>query len=187
MSSDPSETAQPRFGHRHCRYCGGLTETRDPTGTHLRCTDCGRELYVNAKPCAETLIIGDRGVLLLRRTIEPFHGYWDIPGGFLEEDELPEDGARREALEEAELAVEIHGLIGMTLDDYPGEEKLTVLTISYLAEPLGEPRAGDETGEVGWFAEDAIPEKLAFGHARETIREAFALRRSHRLFSSSSG
>ena len=177
MTVEDGGSGRPRFGHRHCRYCGGLTETRDPTGTHLRCTECGRDLYVNAKPCAETLIIGEQGLLLLRRTIEPFYGYWDIPGGFLEEDELPEDGARREAREEAELAVEISGLIGMTLDDYPGEEKLTVLTISYLAEPRGEPSAGDETGEVGWFAEDAIPEKLAFGHARETIREAFALRK----------
>lgn len=168
---------KPRRGHRHCRFCGGLTETRNEAGTHLRCTDCGRELYVNSKPCAETVIIREDGrVLLLRRTIEPFYGYWDIPGGFLEEDELPEEGARREAREEAELEVELRGLIGMTLDSYPGEERLTVLTISYLAEPRGEPRAGDETGEVGFFAEDEIPEKLAFGHARETIRKAFALR-----------
>ena len=65
----------------------------------------------------------------------------------------------------------------MTLDDYPGQEKLTVLTVSYLAEPLGEPLPGDETGEVRYFAEDEIPADLAFGHARETIREAFALRR----------
>ena len=69
------------------------------------------------------------------------------------------------------------GLIGITLDDYPGQEKLTVLTVSYLAAPLGEPRPGDETGEVRYFAEDEIPENLAFGHARETIREAFALLR----------
>ncbi len=165
----------PRFGHQFCRFCGGSTKALNPVGTHMRCTDCDRDLYVNSKPCAETVIIRDGRALLLRRTIEPYHGYWDIPGGYLEEGELPEAGAIREAREEANLDVELKGLIGMTLDDYPGQEKLTVLTVSYLAEPLGEPRPGDETGEVRYFTEDEIPENLAFGHARETIREAFAL------------
>ena len=172
-----SSSSAPRFGHQFCRFCGGPTEALYPTGTHLRCIDCGRDLYINSKPCAETVIIRDGRVLLLRRTIEPYDGYWDIPGGYLEEDELPEAGAIREAREEANLDVELKGLIGMTLDDYPGQEKLTVLTVSYLAEPLGEPRPGDETGEVRYFAEDEIPNNLAFGHARETIREAFALLR----------
>ena len=90
---------------------------------------------------------------------------------------MPEAGAVREALEEASLHVELKGLIGVTLDDYPGEEKLTVLTFSYLAEPRGEPRPGHESAAVRFFAEDEVPEKLAFGHARDTIREAFALRR----------
>lgn len=174
MSTGPA----PRFGHQFCRFCGAKTALQPGRpDTHLKCTGCGRDLYVNSKPCAETVIIRDSQVLLLRRTIEPFYGYWDIPGGFLEEDELPEAGAIREAHEEANLAVELKGLIGMTLDDYPGEEKLTVLTISFLAEPLGEPRPGDETEAVHFFSEDEIPEELAFGHARETIREAFALRR----------
>ena len=169
--------ARGRFGQGFCRFCGGPTEALNVAGTHLRCTDCGRDLYANSKPCAETVIIRDGRVLLLRRTIEPFFGYWDIPGGFLEEDELPEAAAIREAREEADLDVELQGLIGMTLDDYPGEEKLTVLTVSYLAEPLGEARPGDETSDVRFFVEDEIPEQLAFGHARDTIREAFALRR----------
>ena len=166
----------PRFGHEFCRFCGArtLVQPRHPD-THLVCSGCKREIYVNSKPCAETVIIQDGHVLLVRRNIDPFRGYWDIPGGFLEEAELPDVGAIREAREETNLEVDLLGMIGMSLDTYPGEEKLIVLTISYLAEPLGNPKAGHEAEEICYFAEQDIPERLAFGHARETIQKAFVL------------
>ena len=166
----------PRFGYEFCRFCGARTLVQPGRpDTHLVCGGCKREIYVHSKPCAETVIIQDGHVLLVRRNIDPFRGYWDIPGGFLEEAELPDAGAIREAREETNLEVDLLGMVGMSLDNYPGEEKLVVLTISYLAEPLGNPKAGHEAEEVCYFAEQNIPERLAFGHARETIQKAFAL------------
>jgi len=42
-------------------------------------------------------------LLLVKRGVEPYKGCWDIPGGFLEAGEHPEDGAVREGQEETGL------------------------------------------------------------------------------------
>ena len=79
----------------YCPRCGAplivrLIETEDRP--RLMC-DRGHILYVNPK-----LVVGvipeRRGrVLLLRRAIEPRHGFWTYPGGFMEIDETAEENA----------------------------------------------------------------------------------------------
>ena len=135
----------------------------------LECERCRRPEYLNSKPCAEALVVRDGSVLLVKRNIEPFRGYWDIPGGFLEDGEQPEDGVRREVLEEAGLDVRVLSLLGVYGEAYPGPEKINTLTFTYIAEPLGEPKALDESEEVRFFPADRIPERLAFDHARRAI------------------
>ncbi|HUX86741.1 MAG TPA: hypothetical protein VMW65_07040, partial [Chloroflexota bacterium] len=44
------------------------------------CQTCGTTHYHNSKPAVEALILLDGQVLLAERAIEPFKGYWDIPG-----------------------------------------------------------------------------------------------------------
>ena len=46
-------------------------------------------------------------ILLLRRSINEtsFHGMWELPGGKLEEDELPEETAHNETTEETGLGI----------------------------------------------------------------------------------
>ncbi len=137
----------------------------------LRCGACDRRDYLNSKPCAEVIVSTGGEILLLKRSIEPFLGYWDIPGGFLEDGEHPEDGARRELLEEAGIEIDIAGLIGIYVDEYPGEEKLHTVTFSYAGAPRGEPYPYDEADEVRYFPADRIPENLAFDHARHSIED----------------
>ena len=43
---------------------------------------------------------GDK-ILLCRRAIEPRHGYWTLPAGFMENGESTGEGATRETIEEA--------------------------------------------------------------------------------------
>jgi DNA-directed RNA polymerase subunit RPC12/RpoP len=83
---------------RFCVRCGTKL-VRRKIEKRLRpvCPNCGHIAFRNAKP-AVGLLIERKGVLLLvRRARAPFEGYWDIPGGFLEEDEDAHTGARREA------------------------------------------------------------------------------------------
>ena len=147
---------------RFCPACGGELALRQLVAhepARQVCTRCARVQYRNAKPCAEVLVIRDGRVLLVRRAFAPGQGKWDIPGGFLEADEHPEAGARRELREETGLAITITGLLGIYLDGYFYDEPNgdTTLNLCYLATADGEPQAGDDAAAVGWFAPDELP------------------------------
>src|SRR5690242_8403770 len=48
----------------------------------------------------------DGKILLMKRASGAMSGQWFLPGGAVERDELPEDGARRELLEESGLEID---------------------------------------------------------------------------------
>lgn len=128
------------------------------------CPTCGRIHWRNAKPCAGTLIVRNGKVLLIRRTIEPFKGYWDIPGGFCEADEHPTQTAIREAHEETGLEIELTGLLGLWMDQYAGN---STLNIYYLARPLTRIlQVGDDANGAAWFAPKALPRRIAFENGK---------------------
>ena len=65
------------------------------------------------------VVVGD-GVLLTKRTsrLRAHPGQWALPGGRLDGDEKPQDGARRELHEELGVDVGDDVVLGL-LDDYP--------------------------------------------------------------------
>ncbi|HMA34170.1 MAG TPA: NUDIX domain-containing protein [Chloroflexia bacterium] len=136
------------------------------------CTNpsCGRVHYRNAKPCAGALIEQDGAVLLVRRNIEPFSGYWDIPGGYLQEWEHPADGARREVQEETGLEVELTRLLGIFVDSY-GSEGSNTFNVYYRARPVGgHLQPADDAAEARWFPPDSLPANIAFpGHIPDVL------------------
>lgn len=157
---------------RFCTECGGELVARWVAAEgreRLVCARCARVHYLNAKPCAEVLVIREGRVLLVQRAIDPGKGKWDVPGGFLEADEHPEAGAIRELKEETGLDITITGLLGIYLDRYgygdPGGGE-TTLNLCYLATATGEPHAADDAAAVGWFAPGELPgpAELEFAH-----------------------
>ena len=60
---------------------------------------------------ANTVVQRDDGVLLVRLNYGPRDGHWALPGGLLENDETPEEAARRETVEETGFTVAIDGLL----------------------------------------------------------------------------
>jgi ADP-ribose pyrophosphatase YjhB (NUDIX family) len=138
-------------------------ERRIPEGdTHERavCTTCGFVAYENPKIVAGAVVADGETVLLCRRAIEPRRGFWTLPAGFLELHETPEEGALREAFEEAQARIVLEGLLGIATIP-----RLSQVQMLYRARFDGKPAfaAGEETLELGMFGWAEIPwGELAF-------------------------
>lgn len=161
-----------------CPQCGSSFVEREMG--HRRVPVCPRCDFVhwrNPAPCAGALVIRDGKVLLVRRGIEPYKGCWDIPGGFMESNETPEQAVAREMLEETGLKIfNLRYLIALP-DTYGkhgvGEEPEYTLNIYFLAtaEP-GTAIASDDVIAAQWFAPDELPSdnEIAFVHSPKVIQ-----------------
>lgn len=102
----------------------------------------------------------------MRRAGEVYDGYWDLPGGFLDEGEHPLDAMRRELKEETGLDVEPLDFLGIWMDRYSedgsGDATLNLYWTARVAG--GEEEAADDVSELRWFEPDALPprDELAF-------------------------
>jgi 8-oxo-dGTP diphosphatase len=153
-------------GWRFCPRCAA--ELRAEPGSAV-CGACGSAYYANSEPTACALCVdGDGRLLLVRRAHAPFAGYWDLPGGFLEEGEDPLDALRRELREETGLEVEPERFLGAWTDWYtdgPRERASATLNLYWTARVLaGRPEAADDVSELRWFAPAELPARdaLAF-------------------------
>jgi len=77
------------------------------------CNRCNFVDYVNPKIVTGSVVTQGDLLLLCKRAIEPRMGFWTLPAGFMEEGESVEDGARREAREEACADIEIDRLLAV--------------------------------------------------------------------------
>ena len=122
-----------------CPICG---EAIEKVADRVECRACGYVGYANAVPGAEAVCFDDGGrVLLGRRADDPGAGLWDLPGGFLHEDELPVDGLRREVREGTGLELELLDFLGHWLEPYDGR---IVLCLAWSARASGDGRAANE-------------------------------------------
>lgn len=94
---------------KFCSHCGANVTQQIPEGDNrprFVCDSCHFIHYQNPNVVVGTIPFftndtdGVR-VLLCRRDIEPRHGYWTLPAGFLENDETSAEGAIRETVEES--------------------------------------------------------------------------------------
>ena len=131
-------------------------ERRVPDGdTHERhvCSQCNYIHYANPKIVVGSVVTHGDHILLCRRAIEPRKNFWTLPAGFLEEHETPEDGARREALEEACAEISIDALLAVYA--VPHISQVQLMYRAKLTAPKFS--AGPESLEVKLFLWDDIP------------------------------
>ena len=126
-------------------------------------------------PSVVVLARDEAGRLLLVRDAQT--GGWQTVGGGVEPDESPREAALREALEETGVAVRIESLRDVLggpqfrLRYQNGDEVGYVLSVFEASVLGGEPTPdGEETTEVGWFAET----DLAAADLTPFTRELFA-------------
>jgi ADP-ribose pyrophosphatase YjhB (NUDIX family) len=130
----------------------------------LVCPDCGHVAYENPKIIVGSVVCHAGEVLLCRRDIEPRRGFWTLPAGYLELGETAEEGARREAWEEARARIRLEGLLGMFSISRIGQVQL-IFRARFEGAPGFEP--GPESQAVQLFRWEAIPwQDIAFPSVR---------------------
>ncbi len=166
---------------RYCSNCGARVALRVPEGDSLPrhvCLACGVIHYQNPKIVVGCIPEWEDSILLCRRAIEPRHGLWTVPSGFMENAETLGQGAERETLEEANARVRMGNLYAIY--DLPHINQVHVLFRAQLLDLDFKP--GIESLDVRLFSEEEIPwETLAFRVIREPLKRYFEERRQGRL------
>jgi ADP-ribose pyrophosphatase YjhB (NUDIX family) len=126
------------------------------------CADCGHVDYENPKVIVGSVVLADGRVLLCRRAIEPRVGFWTLPAGYMELGETTEEGAMREAMEEAEASIAIEGILGVFSISRIGQVQVIFRArFRDSGPPVFAP--GPESLDVRLFEPDEIPwSEIAF-------------------------
>ena len=108
------------------------------------------------------IIEKDGKILLAKRNVEPFKGYWCLPGGKIEHDEKAEDTIKRELKEEIGVDFEPTEFLGYL--DEVNQEAGHCVSLWFKGTFTGEIKTAiDEISEVKWFPiEEARKMKLAY-------------------------
>lgn len=120
----------------------------------------------------DALILNDKNeVLLAKREIDPFKGYWVLPGGHVEYKEKVEDALKREIKEELDKEIEIKKIAGI-LSAPNRDPRYHAITIVYLGKLKGknEIKLNEEATEYKYFSLENLPANIGFDHRKIILK-----------------
>jgi ADP-ribose pyrophosphatase YjhB (NUDIX family) len=161
------------------------------------CAACNRFVFGRFSVGVGGFLAHRGRVLLVQRGRDPGRGRWTFPGGFLEEDEAPDDGLVREVYEETGLRVTVDGLLALRHAQTDSEQNVYFVYRLRLAGPvedLAEKGDGDEVtravfaapaefaslGEIGGVTRWLIERAGEGTEVLKTVRKGFPVVPSHR-------
>lgn len=158
----------------HCSACGAAHQ--DPSWPKT-CPACGRVAYRNPTPVAVLLQPvtrgAQRGLLTIRRGIEPRLGELALPGGYVDWAEDWRAAAARELREETQLEVDPRGIVPFAIHSPPDGRTVLLFGLAPALEEaaLGEfvPTAETQERAILW-----APGPLAFPLHTQVAAEFFA-------------
>jgi 8-oxo-dGTP pyrophosphatase MutT (NUDIX family) len=103
--------------------------------------------------CVDGVYVKDRKILLLKRKVEPFKGYWHVVGGHVEENESLKTAVQREFKEETGLDVVVGDVIDGRLEET--FDRIKIIAVFEVLSARGDIRLNYENDAYGWF--DKIP------------------------------
>ena len=157
--------------YRYCPRCAAPLAEGEKFGRARRfCRYCGFIHFREPKVAVAALVSDGERVLLVKRAASPRVGYWALPAGYMDADELPEEALAREVAEETGISVRVLGLQGVA--PLAGWAERRGILLLYRAEPVGgELAPADDVSDARWFARTDIPwDELAFESTAEFVR-----------------
>jgi len=158
---------------KFCSACGHAVELKPVPNDDIPrfvCDKCNTIHYQNPNIVTGALPVWEDKVLLCKRGIAPRIGYWNVPGGYMENGETVEEGAIREVWEEAQTKIVITGL--HMVYSIP---RINQVYMHFLAELQAlDFKTTPESLEVQLFSEAEIPwNDIAFPSSRFTLKRYF--------------
>jgi len=164
-----------------CSHCGSPVEQKIPQGdnrTRYVCTNCEMIHYQNPRIIAGCIAEHEGQILLCKRAIEPRHGLWTLPAGFMENNETTRQAAERETLEEA--CAQLSDVNFFCSYSIPHISQVYIMYTGRLVNGYSAP--GEESLATALYSEQDIPwHQLAFPVVSESLKLFFADRRQGRL------
>jgi len=155
---------------KYCSECGEKVSQLVPEGDNrLRyvCQSCDTIHYQNPKIVTGCIAEWQDSILLCKRAIEPRHGYWTLPAGFMENGETNLEGAARETAEEANAQLQNMQLF--CVFSIPHISQVYTMYRGGLIDGLASP--GIESLEVALVEEADMPwNDMAFQVVTETLK-----------------
>jgi ADP-ribose pyrophosphatase YjhB (NUDIX family) len=119
--------------------------------------------YATPKVDVRGAVFREGRLLLVREKAD--HGRWTLPGGWADVNESPAEAVAKEVREEAGLIVRPYKLAAIwdrARHAHEPQYLFHIWKLFFLCEiEGGEARAGPETSEVAFFAEDELPAELS--------------------------
>jgi ADP-ribose pyrophosphatase YjhB (NUDIX family) len=112
--------------------------------------------------CVDGVYVKDEKLLLLKRNVEPFKGFWHVVGGHVEENESLKEAVIREFKEETGLDVTVGGIIDGRIEET--FDRIKTIVAFEVTSAEGEIRLNFENEAYGWF--DEIPCNSVYDYAK---------------------
>lgn len=136
----------------------------------MKKSNCPICKFENPKLTATAVIIKNQKILVAKRNKEPFKGQWDFWGGYIQKNETPEQGLKREIKEELGTDCDLT-LIGpfTGTSSYQGYQ-FPVMTLAYLTELKGKIRVDrKENSKFAWVPIKSL-KTIAFDSNRKILK-----------------
>ncbi len=126
--------------------------------------NCKLCAFKNPKATVTAIIIKDNKILLLKRNEELFKGYWDLPGGYMQENETTKEALKREVKEELGVSdINLTFIKSLPGKAYWKKEEYPILSHFYLTEVNEEIKLNKENSEFKFVDLKSLnPKEIAF-------------------------
>ena len=112
--------------------------------------------------CVDGVHVKDGKILLLKRNVEPFKGYWHLVGGHVEANESLIEAVKREFKEETGLDVTVGGILDARIETT--FDRIKIIVAFEITSAEGEIRLNSENEAYSWF--DEIPCNSVYNYAK---------------------